>query len=1535
MMSSMAVEEGIPDAAVPEQQQRGAGQVGEHEHEQEQEHEVCEFLSEPLQFGVGLAELRVPGIEADGIEGLRAGLRIVSAAQLVGHYMFLNGDDAEMHVLLEEHGCPGCTLRQHGTVGLIRQKCDRIIAAEHAACARGRTSRDEPQVAVAFRTKKLSWMDTFDSNAVPGWGRKAVGPVQKILANPLQLVGLFLLLNVDREEFVRYLEKVIKLRKNEPSGFRTRDGEINRWDRRAIDAIQAKAYQCLGWKSTDTAASGRAAVLPTEGPEDDRDCAPLSNTKSAIEASHHRLQNWIQFSLEASHPKRRTMLQFGAPSRREDAEVWATCCWPQSDRFIPVTETALLEAGARHYAWVRPGEGTCEHGGFAYSFGEQSSCPTSRDCVFPCHGSGGALRPQPTGQEFPDALPQLRVLPGVLESLPQNCGCDRLRLDFDSSSWILNTAGWDKFQRSEGEDIQGHISPKADVTFDELSRRIARIPESARYFVWASQSTTGLDTRLLAEDERQKFGEHTALYGFFSTGSFIYLNENDQIVAVNALGIATPKTRALKPMNSAATSITKPQYLGGKGRPGHHTKEVKTCCAFEVSAAQRQLLKGPQPEQQLEPEPEPELEPERSDCSREQMIAAMVDMGFMWRDCEAALAAAEADSTSRMARHSANTPLLRALDALVAGFTCPDEETQPIAVASDPDPATSWLVLSCADDLTMRLWDMETQACIRTLNGQHTKQIRDCCVYMADDHRFKALSCSADHSLCKWDLASGECELVMGGVDTSDQNSPSSHERSIAKGHSSHRASVPARSSNKGHTDWVNSCCVFKSDSSQKADNRALSSSSDNTMKVWDLNSGNVLLTFGQGERGHRSGVMCCRVIPAGGRQGPRFPMALSSSRDHTLKLWSLEAVSTADNSPVRPGNLADAAPLAAPAACRLCQRRPIFAGSASASCGSTCSECLQIVESRQFMITNPSSNLLLEADKYDRHTVQLWRYIGLPNQLWEYDLATRAILNSSSGLALNLLDTADQTSVVGAWTRNGQPNQQWIIDPHSQTITNPSTGKVLGVAGGTPQQGTRCVASLLGHSSAGRDQLWKLQPEGARMPTRSRADGSLHAAAEAKVEYAQLNKLGTVDHSVEALCTMSGHADWINGCHCFQDSNCEWKALSCSDDHTLRMWDISSAVRGVSSRAECKEVARLVGHTREVVSCTTFTEHGRVFAISASRDCWLRIWCTDTARCVALLSNGFEVARGCCVYGSPRTIVSCSAGTELRVWDFGGEPIQDDSVQQSLQHAERSVRLSKLLAERKTDASDVLIRHAVSGDVAEVRELITRERLQKLQQLAGKAPYHIENDLWNQQVGQFVRVGRLGMTRNAIAGLGLYASNPIVDDVYCIDELINRGKELILRQARTRMDAGGEMEITGQAMALTDPNTESLKSLYDQVMQHHQKLVDAAIENGRMETMNFVNAKSSEFESLDLESPWKRRALSAAAFMGHTQIVQDLLEARADCCKENADVYKGRTALFFACAQGHAAVVETLLLNGSSICQVPSRRIMICHLWM
>jgi WD40 repeat protein len=141
---------------------------------------------------------------------------------------------------------------------------------------------------------------------------------------------------------------------------------------------------------------------------------------------------------------------------------------------------------------------------------------------------------------------------------------------------------------------------------------------------------------------------------------------------------------------------------------------------------------------------------------------------------------------------------------------------------------SQWFI-SASSDGTLKVWDLESGAELRTLKGGGVLAV----AVMPDGRR--AISGAADGTLKVWDLESG-AEL-----------------RTLT-----------------GHTDRVSTVAVTPDG------RRAISASSDGTLKVWNLESGAELRTLKGG------GVLAVAVMPDGRR-------VISASWDGTLKVWDLE----------------------------------------------------------------------------------------------------------------------------------------------------------------------------------------------------------------------------------------------------------------------------------------------------------------------------------------------------------------------------------------------------------------------------------------------------------------------------------------------------------------------------------------------------------------------------------------------------------------------------------------------------------------------
>ena len=159
------------------------------------------------------------------------------------------------------------------------------------------------------------------------------------------------------------------------------------------------------------------------------------------------------------------------------------------------------------------------------------------------------------------------------------------------------------------------------------------------------------------------------------------------------------------------------------------------------------------------------------------------------------------------------------------------------SVAFAPDGNT---LASGSDGNTIKLWDARSGETLRTLES-HTSLVDS--VAFAPDGSTLA-SGSSDNAIKLWDARSGELQLSI------DARGPG-YER-------------------KGHASDVDSV-AFAPDG-----NTLVSGSSDNTIKLWDARSGEVLRTLD----GHANEVRSVAFAPDG-------KTLASGSYDNTIKLWS------------------------------------------------------------------------------------------------------------------------------------------------------------------------------------------------------------------------------------------------------------------------------------------------------------------------------------------------------------------------------------------------------------------------------------------------------------------------------------------------------------------------------------------------------------------------------------------------------------------------------------------------------------------------
>jgi len=119
---------------------------------------------------------------------------------------------------------------------------------------------------------------------------------------------------------------------------------------------------------------------------------------------------------------------------------------------------------------------------------------------------------------------------------------------------------------------------------------------------------------------------------------------------------------------------------------------------------------------------------------------------------------------------------------------------------------------------------------------------------------------------------------------------------------------------------------------------------------------------------------------------------------------------------------------------------------------------------------------------------------------------------------------------------------------------------------------------------------------------------------------------------------TLAGHSGEVNGVAMGADG---WRAVSASEDQTLKVWDLETG----------RELRTLVGHSAEVNGVVVSADGRR--AVSASGDETLKVWDLKTGRELQTLAGHSGAVYGVAVSADGQRAVSASGDHTLKVWDL------------------------------------------------------------------------------------------------------------------------------------------------------------------------------------------------------------------------------------------------------------------------------------------
>ena len=368
----------------------------------------------------------------------------------------------------------------------------------------------------------------------------------------------------------------------------------------------------------------------------------------------------------------------------------------------------------------------------------------------------------------------------------------------------------------------------------------------------------------------------------------------------------------------------------------------------------------------------------------------------------------------------------------------------------------------------------------------------------------------------------------------------------------------------EGHSSDVNGVAVTP-------DGRlAVSASRDHTLKVWDLETGRELRTL----EGHSSGVNGVAVTPDG-------RCAVSASGDETLRVWNLETGRELHTLEGRSGSVNGIA-------------------------------------------MTPDGRRVVSAGDF---TLKVWdletglRLLTLKGHAdWVHGLAVtpdgRRALSTSHDKTLKVWDL-ESGRELHSLEGHSDTVRDVAVTPDGKRAVSASEDKTLKV---WDLETGRELRTLEGHSFLVTGVA--VTPDGRRAVSAS-WDNTL--------------KVWDLESGRE-LHSLEGHSDTVTGLAVTPDGR---RAVSASGDKTLKVWDLETG----------HSLHTMDGHSRGVYGVAVTSDGRRV--VSASDDRTLKVWDLETGRELRTMGGLPSLAIGLAVTPDGRRAVSASHDNMLKVWDL------------------------------------------------------------------------------------------------------------------------------------------------------------------------------------------------------------------------------------------------------------------------------------------
>ena len=496
--------------------------------------------------------------------------------------------------------------------------------------------------------------------------------------------------------------------------------------------------------------------------------------------------------------------------------------------------------------------------------------------------------------------------------------------------------------------------------------------------------------------------------------------------------------------------------------------------------------------------------------------------------------------------------------------TLPGHDDLVISVSFSPDGKT---LASGSYDKTIKLWDVETGAEIRTLPG-HDRQVLS--VSFSPDGQTLA-SGSSDKTIKLWDVETGAETRTL-----------------------------------PGHDGFVMSVS-FSPDGKTVA-----SGSSDKTIKLWDVETGAETRSL----PGHDRSVYSLSFSPDG-------KTLASGSLDDTIKLWDVETVAEIRTLPGHDGSV----------------RSVSFSRDGKTLASGSLDKTIKLwdVETGAEISTLPGHDGSVRSVSFSRDGQTLASgSLDKTIKLWDVE----------TGAEISTLPGHDGSVRSVSFSRDGQTLASGSLDKTIK-LWDVETGAEISTLPGHDEEVISVSFSPDGQTLASGSldktiKLWDVET-GREIRTLPGHDGSVRSVSFSRD--GQTLASGSSDNTIKLwdvetgaeISTLPGHDGLVWSVSFSPDGQ---TLASGSSDNTIKLWDVETGA----------EISTLPGHDRSVRS-VSFSRDGQTLA-SGSLDKTIKLWDVETGAEISTLPGHDRSVRSVSFSRDGQTLASGSSDNTIKLWD-------------------------------------------------------------------------------------------------------------------------------------------------------------------------------------------------------------------------------------------------------------------------------------------